>query len=106
MTEFISRKYGNDGYEVIIKTDKHEHYKAAEDFARQLIDHAKPKTNADHIRSLSDEELAEWLVERTQYQESAWSPPTYLNFLTGSDDTKENAVKGTAKWLQQPWEET
>ena len=42
MTEFISRKYGNEGYEVIIKTDSHEHYKAAEDFARRLIDHAKP----------------------------------------------------------------
>lgn len=44
MTEFISRKYGNDGYEVIIKTDSHEHYKASEDFARGLIDHAKPMT--------------------------------------------------------------
>ena len=42
MTEFISRKYGNDGYEVIIKTDNNEHYKASEDFARRLIDHAKP----------------------------------------------------------------
>ena len=45
MTEFISRKYGNEGYEVIIKTDIHEHYKATEDFARRLIDHAKPVTD-------------------------------------------------------------
>lgn len=45
MTEFISRNYGNEGYEVIIKTDSHEHYKAAEDFARRLIDHAKPATD-------------------------------------------------------------
>lgn len=42
MTEFISRKYGNEGFEIIIKTDNHEHYKAAEEFARRLIDHAKP----------------------------------------------------------------
>ena len=42
MTEFISRKYGTESYEVIIKTDSHEHYKAAEDFARRLIDHTKP----------------------------------------------------------------
>ena len=47
MTEFISRKYGNEGYEVIIKTDNHEHYKASENFARQLIDHAKPVTDID-----------------------------------------------------------
>ena len=45
MTEFISRKYGNDGYEVIIKTDSHEHYTAAEEFARRLIGHAKPVTD-------------------------------------------------------------
>ena len=61
MTEFISRKYGNDGYEVIIKTDSHEHYKASEDFARRLIDHAKPITKADRIRAMSDEELAKFL---------------------------------------------
>jgi hypothetical protein len=51
MTEFISRKYGNNGYEVIIKTDNHEHYKATEDFARQLIDHAKP---VEYDEDLSD----------------------------------------------------
>ena len=45
MTEFISRKYGNEGYEIIIKTDSHEHYKASEEFARRLIDHAKPVTD-------------------------------------------------------------
>lgn len=59
-------------------------------------------TNADRIRAMSDEELAKWLVEKTVYQESAFSHPSYLNFLTGSDDTKESAIKGTVKWLKQP----
>lgn len=45
MTEFISRKYGNEGYEIIIKTDSYDHYTATEDFARRLIDHSKPQTN-------------------------------------------------------------
>ena len=62
------------------------------------------QTNADRIRAMSDEELAEWLVEKTVYQESAWSKPTYLNFLTSRNDTKENAINGTAEWLQQPAE--
>lgn len=57
MTEFISRNHGNVGFEIIIKTDSHEHYRATEDFARRLIDHAKPVTNADRIRAMSDEEL-------------------------------------------------
>lgn len=43
MTGFITRSYGNKEFEVIIKTDNKEHYKAAEDFARKLVDHEKPK---------------------------------------------------------------
>lgn len=58
MTEFILRSYGQEEFEVIIKTDNKEHYKQAEDFSRKLIDHAKPQTNADRIRAMSDEELA------------------------------------------------
>lgn len=61
MTEFISRKYGNEGYEVIIKTTDHEHYRATEEFARRLIDHTKPMTNGDRIRAMTDREIAEWL---------------------------------------------
>ena len=61
MTEFISRNYGNEGYEIIIKTDSHEHYRATEDFARRLIDHTKPATNADKIRAMSDEEITEFV---------------------------------------------
>lgn len=65
MTEFISRKYGNDGYEIIIKTDSHEHYKAAKGFARRMIDHEKPMTNGDRIRAMNDEELVKF-IEDTQ----------------------------------------
>ena len=61
-------------------------------------------TNADRIRAMSVEELADWLVQKTVYQESAWSEPSYLNFLTSRDDTKENAIKGTVEWLKQPAE--
>lgn len=45
MTEFIARNHGCECYEIIIKTTNHDHYKAAEDFARRLIDHAKPATD-------------------------------------------------------------
>ena len=43
MTEFITRNYGNKEFEVIIKTDNKEHYKATGDFARKLIDKEKPE---------------------------------------------------------------
>lgn len=65
MTEFITRSCKAESrYEVIIKTDSEEHYKATEDFARRLIDHAKPKTKADRIRAMSDEELATFVAEK------------------------------------------
>ena len=66
MTEFISRNYGNEGYEIISKTDSHEHYRATEEFARRLIDHTKPATNADRIRAMSDEELKEFICSNSQ----------------------------------------
>ena len=86
MTEFISRNCGKEGYEIIIKTDSYEHYRAAVDFARRLIDHSKPKTNADRIRSMSDEELAMCLYE-VGYDEG-WDKPEYA-----------------LMWLRQPAEE-
>lgn len=67
--------------------------------------HFTQRTNADRIRAMSDEELAEWLVKKTTYQESAWSEPSYLNFLTKSSDTIASAINGTIAWLQQPAEE-
>lgn len=67
MTEFITRNYGQKEFEVIIKTDSKEHYKAAEDFARKLIGHEKPQTMSDHIRAMSDEELLELFKEYTAF---------------------------------------
>ena len=86
MTEFITRNYGNKEFEVIIKTDSKEHYKETQDFARKLIDHAKPQTNADRIRSMTDEELAECLYEIGY--DRGWGAP-----------------EGTLKWLRQPAED-
>lgn len=79
MIEFISRKYGKEGYEIIIKTDNHEHYRTAEEFARRLIDHTKPMTNADIIRSMHDFDLA-----------------LFLHKMLGMD------VPTALRWLQTP----
>ena len=93
MTEFISRNYGNEGYEIIIKTDSHEHYRATEDFARRLIDHSKPATNAQKIRAMSDEEMCNWLFQRDCTNIAA--------FLEHGGMGVMNAVQ-LLEWLQQP----
>ena len=119
MTEFITRNYGNKDFEIIIMTDKKEHYKATEDFARKLIGQAKPMTNADRIRAMSDEELAEFIFSLVD-EDSSYEIGCYgcINYGTHHSDP---ANKGThlyecegcsgegigldiGKWLKQPAE--
>ena len=97
MTGFITRNYGQKEFEVIIKTDNKDHYKATEDFARKLIDHAKPQTNADRIRAMSDEELAVFLGEYRfcDICEEGCADCTYHG----------DCDKRLSDWLQQPAEE-
>ena len=95
MTEFITRNYGQKEFEVIIKTDSKDHYKQAEEFSRKLIDHAKPQTNADRIRSMNDEELCNWLFNRDCTNIAA--------FLKYGGMGVMNAVQ-LLEWLQNPAE--
>lgn len=92
--------------ENLLKMAEQKLQSAAEKISKDLIAtcYKEQQTNADRIRAMSDDELAEWLVKKTKYQESAWSEPSYLNFLTELDDTMESAIKGTVEWLKQPVE--
>lgn len=107
MTEFISRAYGKEGYEIIIKTDSYEHYRAAEDFARRLIDHSKPKTNADRIKAMSDEELAEFLthINPTNCKDCVFSHGWRCQPDRDDYSDFEKCKEGRRRWLQQPAEE-
>ena len=96
MTEFISRNYGNECYEIIIKTDSHEHYRATEDFARRLIDHSKPVTNAQKIRAMSDEELSK--VIREPFCDKRTHEECTVSY-------RGNCNQCVLDWLQQPAEE-
>ena len=98
MTEFISRNCGKEGYEIIIKTDSYEHYRAAVDFARRLIDHSKPKTNADRIRSMTDEELALWICGVYDIEEENGK---FINGII----IPGYAPHDIEEWLQQPGED-
>lgn len=95
MTEFISRNHGHSCFEVIIRTTDEEHYKQSVGFARRLIDQAKPQTNADRIRAMSDKELALFLhyfnkriCEHCAYERKCTS----------------KCIGGVRDWLQQPAE--
>ena len=62
-----------------------------------------PMTNADRIRAMSDEKLAEQLVVAVNGLQPCtlyYSMPTERTFLTEAE-----AVRVTLEWLQQPAEE-
>ena len=83
-TEF-NTQVGNGEYRLQFETNNEAHYLLMQSAARRCIDHAHI-TNADHIRSMSDEELAKYLFE------------------IGYDEGWPSA-KHALKWLQQPAEE-
>lgn len=107
MTEFISRNCGKEGYEIIIKTNNHELYRAAVDFARRLIDHSKHKTNADRIKAMSDEELAEFLthINPTNCKDCAFSHGWRCQPDRDDYSDFDKCKEGRKRWLQQPAEE-
>ena len=88
-------------YEIIINTDSEEHYKATQDSAHKLIDHAKPTTNADRIRAMSDEELATFISEIADECERN----TECNQHCYGCDIEYCVRESCLKWLQQPAEE-
>lgn len=87
------------------KTCKADCARRGENREKEVCPGFIPMTNADHIRSMTDEELCDFIVFHTGYRESAWSNPTYYNFLTGGDDTRANADADTLKWLKAPYKE-
>ena len=69
----------------------------------EIVSDSKP-TNADRIRSMSDEELARENVVGFTY--ICGYPPSIVwrSVHAGEFDTKEEAVEAELKWLQQPAE--
>ena len=60
----------------------------------------KPKTNADRIRSMSDEELAGSRVDRIDFYTKS-DIPEYIGDFDGIANGIEEAIALEIKWLQQ-----
>ena len=80
--------------------------KVTKELLNALDDAEKPKTNADRIRAMSDEELAEFLaVGNTNCLDCEF----FVGYRCQPDradysDT-EKCIEGKKRWLQQPAEE-
>lgn len=55
-TSFITHS-GPNGYQIHFETNRREAYEAVQEKIRGVMGHGKPKSNADRIRAMSDEEL-------------------------------------------------
>lgn len=82
-TEF-NTQVGNGEYRLQFETDNKAHYLIMQSSARRCVD-CEHMTNADRIRSMTDEELAMCLYEIGY--DRGWGAP-----------------EGTLEWLQQPVE--
>ena len=58
----FNTQVGNGEYRLQFETDNKEYYLLMQETARRCVD-GKPVTNADRIRSMNDEELAEFLID-------------------------------------------
>jgi len=56
-------------------------------------------TNGDKIRSMNDKELAEYIVDITAYQESAWSQTNYATGDGNSYNNYDKAISVELEWL-------
>ena len=61
MATGFNTQVSNGEYRLQFETDNREYYLLMQETARQCVD-GKPVTNADRVRSMSDEEFAEFLI--------------------------------------------
>ena len=76
----------------------------AEAELRELKNKRYSRTNADRIRSMSDEELAGSRVDRIDFYTKS-DIPEYIGDFAGIANSIEEAIALEIKWLQQEVEE-
>ena len=95
-TEF-NTQVGNGEYRLQFETDNEAHYLLMQSAARRCIDRAH-MTNADRIRSMTDDELNDLFHEI--YDAGVEDSVSY------SWGHRKNSFEWTITWLQQPPKET
>ena len=92
-TEF-NTQVGNGEYRLQFETNNEAHYLLMQSAARRCIDHAH-MTNADKIRSMSDEKLALWICGVYDIEEENGK---FINGII----IPGYAPHDIEEWLQQP----
>ena len=97
MATGFNTQVSNGEYRLQFETDNEAHYLLMQSAARRCIDHAH-MTNADKIRSMTDEELALWICGVYDSEEENGK---FINGII----IPGYAPHDIEEWLQQPAEE-
>ena len=96
MATGFNTQVGNGEHRLQFETDNKEHYLLMQEAARRCVD-GKSKTDADRIRSMTDDELNEMFHEI--YNAGAEDAVAY------EWGQRTNSFEWTIEWLQKPAEE-
>ena len=94
MATGFNTQVGNGEYRLQFETDNKEYYLLMQSTARRCVD-CVHMTNAQKIRSMSDEELAEMLWKTGRYYRDICADP-----VVDYNEQHEHLID----WLQQPAE--
>ena len=94
MATGFNTQVGNGEYRLRFETDNREYYLLMQETARRCVD-GKPVTNADRIRAMSDDDLADMLWKTHRNYRAVCSDP-----VVDYNEQRDNLID----WLQQPAE--
>ena len=94
MATGFNTQVGNGEYRLQFETDNKEYYLLMQETARRCVD-GKPVTNADLVRSMSDEELAEMLWKTGRNYRAICADP-----VVDYNEHRDHLIS----WLKQPAE--
>ena len=97
MATGFNTQVSNGEYRLQFETDNREYYLLMQETARRLVD-GKPVTNADRIRAMSDEELAEF-IDRCEMNDIDYAK-TFCDLCNGQYECDQCRLD----WLKQPAE--
>lgn len=93
--EVLRAKKGKDTVIIYQKGDSKEHLSIMDKdypLIHKFITESKPKTNADRIRNMSDEELADWINAQNICEQCAYEPENVC--------MEEPCTNGILQWLR------
>ena len=101
--EVLRAKKSKDTVIIYRKGDSKEHLSIMDkDYAliRKFIMESKPKTNAERIRNMTDDELAEWLTNMCDFEKNEEPYKSIYNLNTRKEEEIHDSYGDLLKWLK------